>query len=121
MYCDEQRLFVYDWEMASSGMPMLFDLFHFTFQSTILARNKTYREVAEGIRNWNINPESVRLIRKYNINTDLHYRLYLLFTVSYYIRQYIGEKELLMQSNWMIDAWLEALQELVPESNKSLS
>ena len=28
MYCDDQRLYVYDWEMARNGIPMLFDLFH---------------------------------------------------------------------------------------------
>ena len=35
MYCDDQRLYVYDWEMARNGIPMLFDLFHFSYQSVI--------------------------------------------------------------------------------------
>lgn len=120
MYCDEQRLFVYDWEMAKSGMPMLFDLFHFTFQSTILSRRKTYREVEEANRGWQQHWQAKRIIQKYSVNTDLHYRLYLLFTVSYYIRQYLGEKELLMQSRWMMDAWLQALEETTPVTDKSL-
>ena len=120
MYCDEQRLFVYDWEMARSGMPMLFDLFHFTFQSTILSRRKSFREVEEGNRSWLANAHAVKLINKYAINTELHYRLYLLFTISYYIRQYLGEKELLMQSNWMLDAWSAALESRVAVANNSL-
>jgi hypothetical protein len=43
-----------------------------------------------------------------------------LFTISYYIRQYLGEKELLMQSNWMLDAWSAALESRVAVANNSL-
>ncbi len=117
MYCDEQRLFVYDWEMASSGMPMLFDLYHFTFQSTILSRRKNYRDVEQSNRQWLTHSATEKLIGKYKINTELHYRLYLLFTISYYIRQYLGEKELLMQCNWMLDAWTQALESRVAVTN----
>jgi aminoglycoside phosphotransferase (APT) family kinase protein len=52
MYCDEQRLYVYDWEMARNGMPMLFDLFHFTYQSLILQQRKGYAEVKDTINQW---------------------------------------------------------------------
>ncbi len=111
MYCDDQRLYVYDWELARNGIPMLFDLFHFTFQSTILQQRKGYDEVMKNICNWQQTPLIKQLVYKYKINSLLHFNLYLLFNVSYYLRQYINEKELLVQSQWMMDAWLEALEE----------
>lgn len=110
MYCDEQRLYVYDWELARNGIPMLFDLFHFTFQSTILQQQKKYSDVIKSVQKWQQTPLIKQIVQKYKINIALNYRLYLLFNVSYYLRQYINETELLTQSQWMMDAWLEALE-----------
>ena len=110
MYCNEQRLFVYDWEMARNGIPMFFDLFHFTYQSCILQQRKNYNAVNESINSWKQQPLVQQLTQKYSINLVLHEQLYLLFTASHYVRQYIGEKELLMQSHWMIDTWISAIE-----------
>ncbi|CAN5576884.1 hypothetical protein BH11BAC2_BH11BAC2_08960 [soil metagenome] len=121
MYCDEQRLYVYDWELARNGIPMLFDLYHFTFQSTILQQRKDYKAVKDSIQKWSQTPLVKQLFHKYKINHSLHLRLYLLFTVSHYIRQYIGEKEILTQSHWMIDAWLQALEDCINSAENSIS
>lgn len=118
MYCDEQRLYVYDWEMAKNGIPMLFDLFHFTYQSVILQHRKNYTEVKETINSWKKQPLVQQLVHKYQINLLQHQSLYLLFTVSHYLRQYLSEKELLMQSHWMVDAWTEALQDCLEQLSK---
>lgn len=111
MYCDEQRLFVYDWEMARNGIPMFFDLFHFTYQSTILRQRRNYPAVKNQIDQWSQQPMAQKLIQTHRINLALHQQLYLLFTASHYLRQYLGEKELLMQSHWMIDAWTAAIRD----------
>lgn len=118
MYCNEQRLFVYDWEMAKNGIPMFFDLFHFTYQSCILQQRKNYTTVYESINLWKQQPLVQQLIQKYSINLGLHEQLYLLFTASHYVRQYIGEKELLIQSHWMVDAWTQAIEHSL-ESTKN--
>ena len=111
MYCDEYRLYLYDWEMSGNGIPMLFDLFHFSYQSTILQKRQQYPAVKSAIQSWKQQPAVQQIVRKYGINTELHHALYLLFNVSHYVRQYLSEEELLEQSQWMIDAWTEALQE----------
>lgn len=122
MYCDEYRLYVYDWEMAGNGIPMLFDLFHFSYQSTILQKRQQYPAVKSTIQSWKQLPAVQKLVRNYGINTELHHALYLLFNVSHYVRQYLSEDELLEQSHWMIDAWTEALQDtLALFSKKSRS
>ena len=111
MYCDDQRLYVYDWEMARNGIPMLFDLFHFSYQSVILQQQKSYKEVKININEWLKQPIVMHMIQKYRINVQLHHALYLLFNVSFYLRQYLNEKEPLMQSDWMMDAWMLAIED----------
>ena len=111
MYCDEQRLYVYDWEMARNGIPLFFDLFHFTYQTTILRQRRNYPAVKNQIDQWSQQPMAQKLIQKHLVNLALHQQLYLLFTASHYLRQYLGERELLMQSHWMIDAWTAAIRD----------
>lgn len=120
MYCDEQRLYVYDWEMAQNGIPMGFDLFHFSYQSTILQEQKDHQAVSRALSSWARHPLTQQMIKKYKINLELHHTLYLLFTVSHYLRQYLCEKELLMQSQWMLNAWTPALNDcLLSIQNKT--
>jgi hypothetical protein len=110
MYTDENRLFVYDWELARNGIPMLFDLYHFSFQTVILQQHKDFNAVNEAINKWMKQPLAKQLVSKYHINTELHFKIYLLFTISYYLRQYLSEKELPIQSKWMVEAWTDALE-----------
>ncbi len=112
MYMDSNRLYVYDWELAKNGIPMLFDLFHFVFQAQVLLHRNNFSEIKENIKNVLQTPAAQNLTHKYSIDTTLHYKLYLLFNISYYMRIYINEHELLTQSHWMIDAWLDALQDI---------
>lgn len=112
MYMDSNRLYVYDWELAKNGIPMLFDLFHFVFQSQVLLHHNDFTEIKENIKQVLQSPAAQSISHKYDINTTLHYKLYLLFNISYYMRIYMNEQELLTQSHWMIDAWLDALQDI---------
>lgn len=121
MYCDEQRLYVYDWELAKNGIPMFFDVFHFTFQTTILRQHKDFPVIQKAIATWTKTPLVQQLVHKYKINLNLHLRLYLLFTVSYYLRQYIGEEELLEQSKWMLNVWVQALETLTQTADNNSS
>lgn len=112
MYCDTHRLYVYDWELSSNGIPMLFDMFHFIMQSQALIHHQSYPTI-RALINHTVRQSNVqRLINKYDIDPELHYKLYLMFTVSYYLRLYMSETELLTQSHWMVDTWMDALEEV---------
>ncbi len=112
MYTDDHRLYVYDWELAGAGMPMLMDLFHFIYQSQVLLFRKDYPTIARHIREVMGNALTLKIINRYKIDTDLHYRLYLLFTVTYYIRLYIHQKPLHSQAHWLVNTWHQALNDL---------
>lgn len=118
MYFDEQRLYVYDWEMAQHGIPMFFDLFHFTYQSVILLQRKDFHTVKNQIHEWQQQPLALKLTDKYHIHLSLHQQLYLLFTASHYLRQYLCEEELLPQSEWMIHAWSEAIYDILQHEHQ---
>ena len=112
MYCDENRLYVYDWELSENGIPMLFDLYHFIFQSQVMVQHQNYTNIRQSIKDTVKKHNVQRLVNKYRIDTGLHYQLYLMFNISYYMRLYIEEKELLTQSHWMVDAWMDALEDV---------
>lgn len=112
MYTDDHRLYLYDWELAGAGMPMLMDLFHFIFQSQVLLFRKDYHSIASSIQDALKNTYTTEIIKTYQIDVNLHYKLYLLFTVTYYTRLYIHQKPLHSQAHWLINTWNHALHEL---------
>lgn len=118
MYLDKDRLYVYDWELASLHRPMLFDLFHFIFQTHVLIRRSSFQEIIAAIRKMRKHPSVRRLIGKYDIDFDLHYQLYLFFNCAYYIKLYIIQKRIHKQAVWLIDCWLDAFKELSAQKNR---
>jgi thiamine kinase-like enzyme len=112
MYTDDHRLYVYDWELAGAGMPMLFDLFHFIFQSQVLLFRKDFSAISKSMSEALRNKLAEEIIKRYKINTDLHYKLYLLFNISYYIRLYMHQTPLHAQAHWLVNTWHQALNEI---------
>ena len=48
MYLGAQKLHLYDWEL-SCRLPLLYDLFHFEFQSAILIRHQSFPSIRKRI------------------------------------------------------------------------
>lgn len=115
MYLAEDRLCVYDWELASLHRPMLYDFFHFIFQTHILIKRSSFKVISEAVNEMKQHPAIRKLIGKYDIDFDLHYQLYLLFNCSYYIKLYVNQKRMHEQAHWLIDCWLEAFQDLTAQ------
>lgn len=112
MYSDGNRLYVYDWELAGSSMPMLMDLFHFIFQSQVLLFRNEFSDIKRSINTALSKPLTEKLVNKYSINAQLHYKLYLLFNISYYLRLYIHQIPIHVQAHWLVDTWDRALNDL---------
>lgn len=113
MYATSDKLYVYDWELSDKLATILFDVFHYIFQKNILIeRNDLYKikkEISYAIEN----PIIKDLINRYNINIELCYKAYLLYTISYYLKIYGQQKDLHQQVKWLIDVWYKALEEIV--------
>jgi thymidylate kinase len=107
---DENKLAVIDWELAKPGIPMLFDLFHFVFQSKILIERQNYKDIYQTIEKI-ISENTVikELVEKFDVDIKLNFRLYLLSNISYYIHIYEQQSTLHTQVNWLTEVWKEAL------------
>ena len=112
MYLTKDKICLYDWELASIHRPILFDLFHFVFQTHILIKKSSFKVISEAIEQMRQHPSVRKFIGKYDIDFDLHYQLYLLFNCAYYIKLFLNQERLHKQAFWLIDGWLEAFNDL---------
>lgn len=118
---DSSKLAVFDWELSRPQIPLLYDFFHYIFQTGILVERKTYQSILQSIHNTIAENEPVKeIIKKYKLDIRLHFRLYLLYNISYYINVYQKQEKLHVQVNWLAKVWLAALQsEVSTMSGKS--
>jgi thymidylate kinase len=112
MYVSNDKLHLYDWELAQSRVPVLFDIFHFVFQANILIKKTNLKTIRKEIDIALNSPIINKFITTYNIDVELHYKLYLLLNVSYYMNVYETQKNLHEQSFWLTKIWSEALSQI---------
>lgn len=112
MYSAPASLHLYDWEL-SCRLPLLYDLFHFEFQSAILIRHQSFPSIRENIGRL----ESRETVREILMNNQadfrLLYRFYLLRNTAYYLARYMQQDPLHRQAHWLLKAWHAALREEV--------
>ncbi|MBK6446508.1 MAG: hypothetical protein IPF81_14790 [Bacteroidetes bacterium] len=114
MYSSENKLHVYDWELARRDAPVLFDLFHFIFQKEVMIRKSSLEKIEAEIRKALDLPAIKEFIKVFKIDAELHYKLYLLSTISYYLNVYLLQEKLHPQAYWLMDTWDEALSRTLP-------
>jgi hypothetical protein len=109
---DDSRLYKYNWETSDCGIPMLTDLFHFLFLPITLLANQDFKAIKRNMEIALNHSGCKSIIAKYRINVDLHYRIYLLFSITHYLRIYNSTKFSQQQLHRLMDNWSEALLEL---------
>ena len=112
MYLTKEKIHVYDWEMSSVDMPLLYDVFHYVFQNNILIKQNKYESIQNELDQINQNPIVKDLVANCSIDWSLHYAFYLAYVTSYYLPLYISQQDLHMQAHWLIDVWADALEAL---------
>lgn len=118
MYLTDFHVHAYDWELAKEQMPLLFDCFHFLFQTGILIRSFSWTEISQQFESLRQSPFISRLTKKHSIDFDIYVKSYLLYTISSYLPRYIRQKPLHTQAFWLIDAWEAALEDWGSNSPK---
>ncbi len=108
-YVCNNKLQVYDWELASKSMPLLFDLFHFIFQNEVLVNRSSIEQINLKIEKTLANKTIKRLVKRNNINVRLNYQLYLLHNIAYYTNIYAKQENLHTQAYWLLSIWEQAL------------
>lgn len=112
MYVGEDKLHVYDWEL-SERLPMLFDAFHFIFQSGVLIKRQSGNEINTKIQELKNNDQVKDLLSGYIFGFDGLFHLYLLKNISYYLLKYMRQDPLHEQAHWLLKAWDGILTEVI--------
>lgn len=112
------RLSIIDWELGQSGMPALFDLFHFCFQNNILVARNGYSEIKKELHHFFDTDEWKEFCRRNAIDLRVCERAYVLFTSSYFLHQYSQQPVWHTQVNWLFNTWSDALSFHLWESGK---
>lgn len=109
MYETKDNISLYDWEMGKTNMPLLFDLFHYIIQKGVLIQHNQTHQIELELHQALHQPEVKKLIELYQIDVDLHLKLYLVHTSSYYLHVYSQQPSLHMQVEWLMQNWLNML------------
>lgn len=118
IFIGKNKLFVYDWELSQAFAPILFDLFHFVFQSEILVKQSTWSEIKDRLLELENSPQIIELVKEHNIDFETYFELYLLENVSYYLKVYQNQETLHAQCYWLYEIWAMALKETNMKKNK---
>ncbi|RQO65269.1 hypothetical protein DBR43_30955 [Pedobacter sp. KBW06] len=104
-----EKLQVIDLELGRKDMPLLFDLFHFVYQSNILIGNHGYAAIRKELDLLFANPMWDAFLKEHQIDSNTAETLYLLYTVAYYLNVYAQQPQWHTQVNWLLKTWNEAL------------
>ena len=110
-YLTDKAIHVYDWELAER-LPLFYDAFHYIFQSSILVKRLPFTAIERQIKVFAKIPIVEKMIEEFEVNYEQAYQFYLLRNITYYLRRYVSQSNLHVQAHWLIDNWLEALEEV---------
>jgi hypothetical protein len=98
-----------DLELSRNHMPVLFDLFHFVYQSNIMIGNKGYKSIRQELDQLFALPQWQTFINEHGIDIEMAEKQYLLYTMAYYLEVYHRQPQWHIQVSWLLKTWDEAL------------
>jgi len=113
MFLSENKIHVYDWEFANQNTPLLYDLFHFVFQTGVLIKRSGYSGIEWEIEQLSKHTVVQEIVQQYAIDFEQYKRYYLLHNISEYLVLYSRQEQLHKQANWLIQCWSDALSKEV--------
>lgn len=117
MFVKGNKLALIDWEMADPCAPLLFDAFHFVLQQGVLVDHLDYKTLKQQLDDAFLHPAAQQLIQENEVDTELHYALYILFTAAAYCSQYAQEESWPQQYHQSLRAWSDGLDDLLVQRN----
>jgi thymidylate kinase len=118
MYVGNDKLAIYDWELARKDLPLGFDAFHFIIQKGILLDKLSWSEIKDAIDaeittdlypEWN--GKSALEIKSY-------LKLYLLINTVNNLEMYLQQTNWHMQVSWLIDTWNLAISSCLTDKKE---
>ncbi len=116
LFYKEDKIYVYDWELAEPNLPLLFDAFHFIFQAGVLIEKAGFDVIDQRLTALKNDPIITKLCKQFLVDFDSSRQFYLLYTISYYLDLYVVQNPLHFQAHWLIDCWAAALDKEMKNS-----
>lgn len=80
--CNDFKVYAYDWEMSVKGAPILYDLFHFVYQSEILVKRRGVEGVEMELNRIFSSQDVESFISRFKIDVNLNHQFYLGHVIS---------------------------------------
>lgn len=104
-----QTIGLIDFELYRPQMPVLYDLFHFIYQSVILIEHGSYAHIQQQINRLLQQPQWQQFMKQHQLSATTLEQCYLLCNVSYYLMVYAQQQTWHTQVTWLLNVWNEAL------------
>lgn len=118
MFLKEDKLAVYDWELAHDAYPLGFDAIHFIIQKGVLIERKSWTEIRKEI-NESTEQWGKQLAETFQTNWELYLKLYLFINISTYLELYSRQEKWHEQINWLLETWSEALSDMLANNENA--
>ncbi len=119
LFKNKSNLYVYDWEMMLTEAPLLYDAFHFIYQSEILVNRRGLIEIENEISSLCKRPGVADYITRYKIDIDVHHNLYLLHIISKNLMLMSQQITISEDQHLLLKTWKCALMNLQIHSEKT--
>ncbi|NQY28672.1 MAG: hypothetical protein HRT69_04285 [Flavobacteriaceae bacterium] len=110
IYANDEKLAIYDWELAQNLIPVGFDAFHFIIQQNILVNRSSWKEISQEIKS-KITPELFTKWTNESSKVDEYLQLYLLINTVSYLHIYARQLKWHEQVYWQLDTWNTAISD----------
>lgn len=108
------KLHVYDFELAQVHIPYGFDVFHFVFQQGVFVEHLAWKDIKP-----RMHEAFNKLCEADNQSVSdwlMYLKAYLLINISYYAELYFRQENWHLQIYWQLNTWNDALSDVVADS-----
>lgn len=109
-------MLAFDWEMAVFGAPLLYDMFHFIYQSEIMIKRNGVKGVEKHIQQLFDSDEFADFAGRFDIDLNLNHRLYLLHAISKNLMLFANQEVITEDQKLLIQGWKEMIAKIPVES-----
>jgi thymidylate kinase len=116
-YVKDEKIMLYDFELAKEDIPFGFDAIHFTIQQGILVDHLPWNSIKPKVKSaFDLLCEETG---HFPGPFDHYLHAYLLINISYYLKIYSAQEEWHTQVQWLLTTWNDALSDVLsPQMDK---
>lgn len=119
MYKIDDKLALYDWELATNTKPKGFDFFHFILQNDVLVAHKPWKEIYANIQEQAKNDFYKTIFNENPEELNRYLKWYLIINCLHYLEVYSLQKDWHIQINWLLNVWNEGLNMFLKDRKTS--